>query len=272
MAETITGAPSPAEPRVTQGRLCHTQLRSVLRHASMPSPCMPSPLRSLSSQRTGVDVNSYADLAVRLANSANQGCRGGNGLATVQSYRTIGTDRPPLAGKVTPGALEALRLLRGELRLIFTAAERCDGAQVAERLNALLTRHPIHQQIVSHDGQHWHIHLVESGSAADRHAAGAIAGPLGLVTGAGTPRPRAPRGSGSAARRSASEPSSRPAPRRKRATAPSSASPRRACGPCVPTVAATVRGPHPPPRAEPAATRCTEFHCPQVSAVTGRIA
>src|SRR5262249_57796068 len=126
---------------------------------------------------------SYADLAVRLANSASQG---GDGLATVEAYRVLVADRPHLAGKVTPGDLEALRLFRDELRLIFTAAERCDGAQVAERLNALLTRHPIHQQIVSHDGQHWHIHLVESGSAADRHAAGAIAGLTGLVAGSRT--------------------------------------------------------------------------------------
>jgi hypothetical protein len=135
-----------------------------------------------------VDLNSYADLAVRLANSANRGCPGGDGLATVESYRALVADRPHLAGKVTPGDLDALRLFRDELRLIFTAAERCDGAQVAERLNALLTRHPIHQQIVSHDGQHWHIHLVESGSAADRHAAGAIAGLTGLVTESGAER------------------------------------------------------------------------------------
>jgi hypothetical protein len=135
-----------------------------------------------------VDLNSYADLAVRLANSANQGRRGGDGLACVESYRALVADRPHLAGKVTPGDLEALRLFRDELRLIFTAAERGDGAQVAETLNALLTRHPIHQQIVSHDGQHWHIHLVESGSAADRHAAGAIAGLTGLVTQSGADR------------------------------------------------------------------------------------
>ena len=135
-----------------------------------------------------MDLNSYADLAVRLANSASQGGRGDDGLATLEAYRALVGDRPHLAGKVTPGDLEALRLFRDELRLVFTAAERCDGAQVAERLNALLTRHPIHQQIVSHDGQHWHIHLVESGSTADRHAAGAIAGLAGLITESGTER------------------------------------------------------------------------------------
>jgi hypothetical protein len=135
-----------------------------------------------------VDLNSYADLAVRLVNTTNQSRQRGDGLATVESYRAGVADRPHLAGKVTPGDLEALRLLREELRAIFTAADRADGAQVAERLNALLTRHPIHQQIVSHDGQHWHVHLVESGSAADRHAAGAIAGLTGLVTESGTDR------------------------------------------------------------------------------------
>ena len=137
-----------------------------------------------------MDLNSYADLAVRLVNTTKQGGHGGDGLATVESYRVLVADRPHLAGKVTPGDLEALRLLREELGLIFVAADRGDGAQVAERLNALLTRHPIHQQIVSHDGQHWHIHLVDSGSAADRLAAGAIAGLTGLVTESGIDRLR----------------------------------------------------------------------------------
>lgn len=135
-----------------------------------------------------MDLNSYADLAVRLVNTTGQGRHRGDGLATVESYRALVADRPHLASKITRGDLEALRLLREELRAIFTAAGRSDGAQVAERLNALLTRHPIHQQIVSHDGQHWHIHLAESGSTADRHAAGAIAGLTGLVTESGTDR------------------------------------------------------------------------------------
>jgi predicted RNA-binding Zn ribbon-like protein len=135
-----------------------------------------------------VDLNSYADLAVRLVNSTNQGRDRGDGLATVESYRALVADRPHLAGRVTAADLDALRLLRADLRLIFAAADSGDAAQVAERLNALLTRHPIHQELVSHDNQQWHIHLVESGSAADRHAAGAIAGLTGLVTASGTDR------------------------------------------------------------------------------------
>lgn len=149
---------------------------------------MIAALRILSSQRTGVDFISYADLAVRLVNTTTQGRRRGDALATVESYRALVADRPHLASKVTASDLEALRLLREELRLIFGAADRSDAGEVAERLNALLTRHPIHQQVISHDGQDWHIHLVESGSAADRHAAGAIAGLTGLVTESGTDR------------------------------------------------------------------------------------
>jgi len=135
-----------------------------------------------------VDLNSYADLAVRLVNSTTLGRDSGDALATAESYRVLVADRPHLAGRVTAADLGALRLLRAELRLIFAAADRGETAQVAERLNALLTRHPIHQELVSHDSKQWHIHLVESGSAADRHAAGAIAGLTGLVTASGTDR------------------------------------------------------------------------------------
>jgi predicted RNA-binding Zn ribbon-like protein len=135
-----------------------------------------------------VDLNSYADLAVRLVNTTRQGRGSGDGLATVESYRAVVADRPHLAGKVTATDLEALRLLRDELWLIFAAADRGDAAQVAVRLNALLARHPIHSELVSHDSQAWHIHLVESGSAADRHAAGAVAGLTGLLTESGTGR------------------------------------------------------------------------------------
>ena len=134
-----------------------------------------------------MDLTSYADLAVRLVNTAEPGRRD-DGLASVESYRDLVSDRPHLGGRVTTNDVEALRLLRDELRLIFAAAAERDEAGVVGRLNALLTRHPIHQQITRHDGQGWHVHLVESGSAADRYAAGAIAGLTGLVTASGTDR------------------------------------------------------------------------------------
>lgn len=134
-----------------------------------------------------MDLTSYADLAVRLVNTAEPAGRG-DGLASVESYRDLVSDRPHLAGRVTGSDLDTLRFLRAELRLIFTAAARHDDAQVIDRLNALLTRHPIHQQITRHDGKTWHLHLVDSGSVADRYAAGAIAGLTGLISQSGLDR------------------------------------------------------------------------------------
>src|SRR5262249_56972722 len=126
--------------------------------------------------------------------TAGEPARRDDGLASVDSYRALVADRPHLAGRVTVSDLETLRLLREELRLIFTAAVEHDDTQVVDRLNALLTRHPIHQEITSHDGQDWHIHLVESGSAADRLAAGGIAGLTrpGPRARVGPPPPRRP--------------------------------------------------------------------------------
>ena len=98
-----------------------------------------------------MDLTSYADLAVRLVNTAELGRRG-DGLVSAESYRDLVSDRPHLGGRVTTSDLEALRLLRDELRLIFAAAAERDEAGVVGRLNALLTRHPIHQQITRHDG------------------------------------------------------------------------------------------------------------------------
>lgn len=135
-----------------------------------------------------MDLTFYAELAVRLVNTGKPGNRHDDGLASVESYRALVADRPHLASRVTTNDLEALRLLREELRLIFAAAARHDDSQVVDRLNALLCRHPIHQQVTRHDGQDWHVHLAESGSAADKHAAGAIAGLTGLVSESGTDR------------------------------------------------------------------------------------
>lgn len=134
-----------------------------------------------------MDLAAYADLAVRLVNAADPQGRG-DGLATVDSFRVLVADRPQLAGRVTASDLEALRMLRDELRQIFTGASQGKENEAVERLNALLTRHPLHQQLTRHDGQRWHVHLVESGSVADRYAAGAIAGLTGLVSGFGARR------------------------------------------------------------------------------------
>lgn len=137
-----------------------------------------------------MDLVSYADLAARLVNTAAPGQGPGDGLATAESYRGLVVGQPQLAGRVTAADLEALRLLREELRLVFQAVADGNAASAVERINALLIRHPIHQQITCHDGQPWHLHLVLSGSVADRYAAVAIGGLTGLITQAGIRRLR----------------------------------------------------------------------------------
>src|SRR5207244_2443498 len=124
----------------------------------------------------------------RLVNAGDPGQRRGDGLASVDSFRALVSDWPQLTGRVTAGDLETLRMLREEFRQIFTSVSRGRDGEAIDRLNALLTRHPIHQQLTRHDGQRWHVHLVESGSVADRYAAGAIAGLTGLITEFGTRR------------------------------------------------------------------------------------
>lgn len=135
-----------------------------------------------------MDLAAYAELAVRLVNSGAPAETGRDPLGSVEAYRGLVADRPHLCGGVTPSDMEAMRLLRAELRLVFEAAAAGREAEVADRLNALLSRYPVHQHIVRHDGQPWHIHLVTSGSVADRHAAGAVAGLTALVTDGGRGR------------------------------------------------------------------------------------
>ncbi len=100
-------------------------------------------------------------------------------------------DRPFLAGPVSRYDLDTLRLLRTEFGEIFTAAAAGTGksaASVAERLNALLIRHPVHPVIVSHGSARWHVHLSETGCVADRYASGAVIGLTLLVTQLGMKR------------------------------------------------------------------------------------
>jgi predicted RNA-binding Zn ribbon-like protein len=135
-----------------------------------------------------VNLTSYAELAVRLVNTdcPDHGHR--DGLVSVDGYRAFTAGAPQLNSLVTPGDLEALAHLKADLRLIFTAAAAGKGEEVVERLNALLIRYPFHPEIAQHDGQSWHLHLAEHGSAADKYAARAVVGLAGIVTQMGPER------------------------------------------------------------------------------------
>jgi predicted RNA-binding Zn ribbon-like protein len=137
-----------------------------------------------------VDLNSYAELAARLVNTSDAGVGRQDELATMEAYRTLMADRAALCARVTGADLDALRELRSQLRLIFAACTAGQGDEAAARLNALLARHPIHPEIAGHDGGTWHLHHADSGSVADRYAAGAVLGLTIVVTSLGTDRLR----------------------------------------------------------------------------------
>jgi predicted RNA-binding Zn ribbon-like protein len=123
-----------------------------------------------------VDLNSYAELAVRLVNTAGAGGEDGDRLANLTGLRDLVADREHLNTGLTRNDLDAMRGLRAELRAFFVACAEDDGEDAAARLNALLIQHPVHPQLSGHDGQPWHVHYTESGSVADRYAAGAVMG------------------------------------------------------------------------------------------------
>jgi Putative stress-induced transcription regulator len=125
--------------------------------------------------RTAVDLTSYAELAVRLVNSAAGVDSETDQLGSIDAFRAFVGDYPHLRGPWTHHDLDALRMLRTELAGVFAAAAQRDHATAAERLNALLVQYPIRPTLVRHDRSRWHLHLDESGSLADRYAAGAIA-------------------------------------------------------------------------------------------------
>jgi predicted RNA-binding Zn ribbon-like protein len=135
-----------------------------------------------------VDFTSYAELAVRLVNTdcPDHGYR--DGLDSVDGYQAFTAGHPQLHSCVIPGDLVALGHLKAELRQIFRAAAGGQGEEAVSRLNALLIRYPFHPEIAQHDGQSWHVHLAENGSAADRYAARAVIGLTAIVTQMGTDR------------------------------------------------------------------------------------
>jgi predicted RNA-binding Zn ribbon-like protein len=123
-----------------------------------------------------VNLTSYAELAVRLVNTAYRPHGDSDPLGAASDFRALVSDRPKLAAAATALDLEALRALRDELREVFTAAATGRDAAAMGRLNALLARSPVQPELVTHDDQPWHVHLAEHGSAADRYAAGAVVG------------------------------------------------------------------------------------------------
>ncbi|HEY7879440.1 MAG TPA: CGNR zinc finger domain-containing protein [Streptosporangiaceae bacterium] len=129
-------------------------------------------------------LTSYAELAVRLVNSAGSGGHQ-DMLSEPEAVRALFADRSDLRGPVTRVDLDALRHLRDELTAVFSACTQGDPAAGVERLNALLISHPVHPVIVPAQGparrdrRPYKLSLSVSGSVSDRFTTGAV---MGLAT------------------------------------------------------------------------------------------
>jgi len=121
-----------------------------------------------------VNLSSYAELAVRLANTAAQADGESDSLDSTTACQE--TFRDCITVPVTRRDLTVLKYLRAEFAAIFTAAATGDAQDAIGRLNALLVQFPIQPELVNHDDQRWHVHLASHGSASDRFGAGAIIG------------------------------------------------------------------------------------------------
>jgi predicted RNA-binding Zn ribbon-like protein len=124
--------------------------------------------------RTVVNLSSYAELAVRLANTAVQAPGEPDPLGTAAACNSALGDC--LTGPVTRRDLAVLQHVRAEFAAIFAAAAAGDGQAAMTRMNALLLQFPVQPELVSHDDQRWHVHLARHGTVADRFAAGAVIG------------------------------------------------------------------------------------------------
>ena len=123
-----------------------------------------------------MDLSSYAELAVRLVNTASLGHEGGDLLTSVDGLRALVADREHLNHGLSRSDLDSLLMLRDEFRGFFAACSQGNGTDATARLNELLIQYPVHPQLSGHDGQPWHVHYTESGSMSDKYAAGAAMG------------------------------------------------------------------------------------------------
>ena len=129
-------------------------------------------------------LTSYAELAVRLVNSASNGGHQ-DMLSEPEAVRAMLADRSDLRGPVTRVDLDTLRHLRDELTAVFSACIQGDPVAAVERINALLISHPVHPVIVPTQGparrdrRPYQLSLSGSGSVSDRFTAGAV---MGLAT------------------------------------------------------------------------------------------
>ncbi|MGH3470840.1 MAG: CGNR zinc finger domain-containing protein [Nocardioidaceae bacterium] len=102
-----------------------------------------------------MDFVRYADLAAGLVNAK---------LETQQDLASYLIERRWLLRRVEERDLAPMKRLGRELRPVFEASDRGDGAQVVDLVNDLLDRHPVRPHIAGNDSQTWHLHVAQRGS------------------------------------------------------------------------------------------------------------
>ena len=121
-----------------------------------------------------MNLSSYAELAVRLANTAARAPGEPDPLGTPSACAEAFNDC--ITMPVSRRDLAVLQYLRDEFAAMFKSAATGDDEAAIERLNALLVQFPIQPEVVSHDDQRWHVHLAPHGSVSDQIASGAVIG------------------------------------------------------------------------------------------------
>lgn len=127
---------------------------------------------------------SYSELAVRLANTAGSGPvpapstdHNGDRLSSLDGLREMLTEQPRWRRLATESDLPPLRQLRTEVVTIFRDAIEGEEAAAVKRLNALLATARIMPQVSGHDGEDWHLHLAEGAeTAAEGYTAASVLG------------------------------------------------------------------------------------------------
>jgi predicted RNA-binding Zn ribbon-like protein len=121
-----------------------------------------------------VNLSSYAELAVRLVNSAVQADGEADPLSSQGACAASLGDC--LAGAPTRRDVGVLSYLRDEFAGIFKDAAAGRDNDAVERLNALLIQFPVQPELTNHDDQRWHVHLAGQGAVSDQFSAGAVIG------------------------------------------------------------------------------------------------
>jgi predicted RNA-binding Zn ribbon-like protein len=121
-----------------------------------------------------LNLSSYAELAVRLANTAVQADGEADPLSSPATCAASLGDC--LGGPPTRRDVAVLKYLRDEFAAIFSAAAAARDKEAVERINALLVQFPVQPELVNHDDRRWHVHLARQGAVSDRFAAGAVIG------------------------------------------------------------------------------------------------